>query len=90
MRLKKKKKLPQLNLKKQEAHLVMEHHSEDQLSAEERLVEDQKVTLLVETSLLDWTTLIILKRILPLKKLHLLRRLKPKVKVQLNQLSEEE
>jgi len=53
MRLKKKKKLPQLNLKKQEAHLVMEHHSEDQLSAEEGLVEDQKVTLLVETSLLD-------------------------------------
>jgi len=90
MRLKKKKrKLPQLNLKKQEAHLAMELHSEDQLSAEERLAEDQKVTLL-ETSLLDWMTLINLKRIPLHKKLQLLRRQKLKVKVQLNQLSEEE
>ena len=53
MRLKKKRKPTQLNLKNQEVHLVKELHLEDQLSAEEGLVEDQKVTLLVETSLLD-------------------------------------
>lgn len=69
--------------------MAKELHSEDQLSAEERLAEDQKVTLL-ETSLLDWMTLINLKRIPLHKKLQLLRRQKLKVKVQLNQLSEEE